>query len=766
MKYSKLLLLIFSVLTLSGQAVAQQKPACGMPDNVLENPANEAAYNRFREKMEPIARAYMQSQVSMNKTSENPNKPKFIIPCVVHVCFNEAKDSLSFEQVYSQFVALNNDFRRIPGTRGFSGGADTEIEFNLATIDEKGNPFNGIVYHKLDPKWVDMNQGDDIEFKTKIAPGFNPRNYFNIWLVKSIKDDGGLGELAGYAQFPDPEVYTRMGKVERSDGVVCINSDFGTTGTSGSYSSTMSHEIGHWLWLYHTFQGGCPSAGQACNREGDRICDTPPVVALQFKNPFIRLNTCSETPVDRPDNPRNYMDYTSPDEAVNVFTQGQKEVFFQTLLNKEWPWRYNLWQPQNITKTGTGSKSKPTASFWAEPRVVFTNTPVKFMDYSIGSPTSWRWEFPGGTPETSTDPAPVVTYSQPGKYEVKLVIQNESTWGIDSIIRSEFITVYAPKVVKLTPTTTFMEDFSMPANQFPPDGWIIDNPDEHIRGGSTWTITKRLNSYARGGDQGVARLNFFTYSHYNQKDGLILPAFDLSELTTPSLRFDFSYSPIVYTKTHRVVNGIETPIVPVNGRSNELLELAIGTTYNDTLEILASTDNGITWESLWKKGGRDLMTVRQAMRSTRLGEGGDFSSPTAQEWDSTGIDLNKFAGKTNVMLKFETTSGYGNNLYLDRIRIRNKAWVSAQEQFSMDHFKVFPNPTRESALISFESDRNIGVSYNLSDIQGRKIYSHPTQTFGNGKHELTVDLNDLPAGIYVLTIQSGDQFITRKLVKY
>lgn len=765
MKYSKLLLLIFSVLTISGQAVAQQKPACGMPDNILENPANEASYNRFREKMEPIARAYMQSQVSMNKTSENPNKSKFIIPCVVHVCFSEPKDSINFEQVYSQFVSLNNDFRRIPGTRGFSGGADSEIEFNLATVDEKGNPFNGIVYHKLDPKWVELNQADDVEFKTKIATGFNPRNYFNIWLVSKIKDDGGLGELAGYAQFPDPMVYTIMGKVERTDGVVCLNSDFGTTGTSGAYSSTMSHEIGHWISLYHTFQGGCPGSGQACNREGDRICDTPPAAALQFKNPFVRLNTCSETPIDRPDNPRNYMDYTSPDEATNVFTQGQKELFFQTLLNKEWPWRYNLWQPQNITKTGTGSKSKPTASFWAEPRVVCTNAPVKFTDYSIGSPTAWRWEFPGGTPATSTDPAPVVSYAQPGKYEVKLVVQNESSWGTDSIVRTEFINVFAPEVIKLTPSTTFIEDFNMPANQFPPQGWIIDNPDELTRG-NTWAISKRLNSFNRGGDQGIVRMNFFSYSHYNQKDGLILPTFDFSQLTTPSLRFDYAYSPIVYTKTHKLVNGVETPIVPVNGRTSELLELAIATTYNDSLEILASTDCGVSWESVWKKGGRDLMTVRQAMRSTRLGEGGDFSSPTAQEWDSTGVDLNKFVGKTNVMLKFETISGYGNNLYIDRIRIRNKAWVSAQEQFAMDHFKVYPNPTRESASITFESDRNITVGYTLADIQGRSLYSYPTQAFGSGKHELSVDLNDLPTGIYVLTVQSGDQLITRKLVKY
>ncbi|HEV8507119.1 MAG TPA: PKD domain-containing protein, partial [Chitinophagaceae bacterium] len=70
---------------------------------------------------------------------------------------------------------------------------------------------------------------------------------------------------------------------------------------------------------------------------------------------------------------------------------------------------------------------------------------VTFTDQSTGSPTSWSWDFGNG--QLSTMQNPVVTYTQPGTYTVRLVVKNES--GIDDEIKTDYITVFA------TPTPSF-----------------------------------------------------------------------------------------------------------------------------------------------------------------------------------------------------------------------------------------------------------------------------------------------------------------------
>ncbi len=75
---------------------------------------------------------------------------------------------------------------------------------------------------------------------------------------------------------------------------------------------------------------------------------------------------------------------------------------------------------------------------------------VQFSDNSFSNPTSWLWTFPGGTPSTSTDQNPIVTYNNAGTYNhVTLKVQN--AFGSDSIIKLNYISV-SPQII---PTITF-----------------------------------------------------------------------------------------------------------------------------------------------------------------------------------------------------------------------------------------------------------------------------------------------------------------------
>ena len=80
-----------------------------------------------------------------------------------------------------------------------------------------------------------------------------------------------------------------------------------------------------------------------------------------------------------------------------------------------------------------------TVDFVADVTTVTSGDEVTFTDQSTGSPISWTWNFPGGTPNTSQDQNPLVTYSVPGTYAVTLTAANAS--NDDTQTKTDYITV-------------------------------------------------------------------------------------------------------------------------------------------------------------------------------------------------------------------------------------------------------------------------------------------------------------------------------------
>jgi hypothetical protein len=231
------------------------------------------------------------------------------IPVVVHVVWNNATQNISQAQIDSQIDVLNRDFRAANTDLGFVPApfsglvADSRIEFYLADEDPNGNPTTGVTRTQT----AAASFGTDDRVKSSATGGIDPwpaDRYLNMWVCQLG------GGLLGYAQFP--------GGPADTDGVVILHSGFGTNGTAAApfdLGRTATHEIGHYLNLFHIWGDD----GTGCSGS-DEVADTPNQGGPNFGVPTFPKTSCSNGP--NGDLFVNYMDYTD-DRGMVMFTKDQ-----------------------------------------------------------------------------------------------------------------------------------------------------------------------------------------------------------------------------------------------------------------------------------------------------------------------------------------------------------------------------------------------------------------------------------------------------------
>jgi hypothetical protein len=248
----------------------------------------------------------------------DPNGGLYRIPVVVHVITRtNGTGYISDAMVQSQIDVLNEDFQALPGSLG-SPGTDCALEFYLATTDPDGNSTSGIT-RSTSNSWYN----DHGNYKNALS--WDTNKYLNMYTNTA-------GGYLGYAYIPNG------GGVVGSnlDGVVINWQAFGRNSPMSPYhlGRTTTHEVGHYLGLFHTFQGGCASAS-GCNSNGDLICDTNPESGPNYSGCWS--SSCGST-----DPVKNYMDY-SEDLCMDNFTPYQARRMRCTTFN----WRFNLWAWDN-----------------------------------------------------------------------------------------------------------------------------------------------------------------------------------------------------------------------------------------------------------------------------------------------------------------------------------------------------------------------------------------------------------------------------------
>ena len=205
------------------------------------------------------------------------------VPVYVHVITSSSEaGAITDAQIRKQIDVLNDANQ----SAGFS--------FTLAGVDTVAND-----------SWYTMSPGSPEEAEAKNALRQGGASALNIY---TANPGGGL---LGWATFPSD--YARS---PRADGVVVLFSSLpGGSAVPYHLGDTATHEVGHWLGLYHTFQGGCNET------RGDLVSDTAAEKSPAFGCPLNR-DTCSGKKNAGPDPIKNFMDYTD-DACMDHFTSGQ-----------------------------------------------------------------------------------------------------------------------------------------------------------------------------------------------------------------------------------------------------------------------------------------------------------------------------------------------------------------------------------------------------------------------------------------------------------
>ena len=601
------------------------------------------------------------------------------------------------------------------------------FRFRLAKLDPSGNCTTGITRHYSPESATGTPNVLGVAY-------WPPNKYLNIWVVDNISA-GALAYTFGGMNCAGP------------DGIVVRSSSVGPNSSCASNycQRTLTHEVGHYFGLFHTW-GLLSAPGQPANcADDDGIADTPNTIGYrQSANGACdtSFGTCLDAGGQRIiANVQNFMDYA---DCLTMFTLGQKAVMRAAVASN--PCRQNLVSAANLLATGTNDgyvsvPCAPIASFRAADTTVCVNAAVRLRDYSYnataaGGALTYTWACPGGTPATATGPAPTVRYAAPGFYSITETVTNAV--GSGSATRTHLLRVDGPGA---GPAAPYAESFEQAAN-FPnlqpaPSllNWLTYNINGSVSGTAFANWQVRSNAVAADG------------AAYATVFGAQVPAGTVSTAITPNI--DLSGS------------GAQ-PVLRFSRAFRSRLD-ATGAASDSELRIAFSADCGQSWSA-------PVVFNAAALSTQGPPAPGYFIPASVADWQDLAVPIPApYAGSATFKVRFQFVNASNlntrTNFYFDNLRVSGLLGTHAARA-ARRGISVYPNPATEQTAVRLTLTAPTAVQLRLTDVLGREVLDLPAKTYPAGSPDISLNLAEraLPAGVYVLRVGLDGEWYNSKIV--
>lgn len=713
MNIDRVLLVLF--VCVCSNIFAQEK--CGSMD-LLSNWLNEQPAHSLKQFKTDLYK-------NLSNTSAFKSEEVLTISCVVHVVYRRTSENIPDDQIYDAFNVLNEDFNLKNNLENVfeefkDKAANAEIEFCLANIDPQGNPTTGVNRVSTEiTDFADNYSENKIKYTDKGGVDAWPTSeYLNIW-VGNISNNG----LLGYAQFPN-------GGNRETDGIVVDDRSFGRARSDDIIrdDGTTSHEVGHWLGLFHIWGDDCSEDDNGvttCSCDGsDNINDTN-----NSKGPAngckVESRSCGTS-----DMIQNFMDYSN---CSSFFTAGQVDVmrsFFEPggyrrslvtsskcadLLNDDIA----------ITELVFPAGGEIVCTEKFRPVVKFANNgsdTLKQATFKITINDNKKFLFNWEGEMLFADYATIEMDEIDGNIGgQKITVTVESVNGNtddnagNSKVENDFqVKIY--KGAKLPFEDDFEIDFV--GNPFNPEKWSVEED-----GNAATFFTSNKTSHF--GTQ-CLQLSNFSVNEAGLESELISTFLNIASFTEPKLKF-----------YHASATKKETG--------------------DDQFLVLFTTDCGVHFDTLFNSRGLELATASKT---------DEAFIPVSSNWRKTIIDLEPFKDEAFANIHFKFISGLGNNFYLDDINIFGKTPVEVgiEDNSILKEILLYPNPANQYLNVCLPEElQTEQLQLLLYNTAGQQV-TKAAQYQNNSIHKL--DINVLNPGIYYLKITSVNKItLLKKIIK-
>jgi PKD repeat protein len=272
---------------------------------------------------------------------------------------------------------------------------------------------------------------------------------------------------------------------------------------------------------------------------------------------------------------------------------------------------------------------------------------------------------------------------QTGSFDVSLTVTNAV--GSNTITKSGYVTVSSVNAEIEGPYFQDFESEAFPTfDNSPEQNWLMSESDDDAWERTTNASSPDLSPINNGQNEASFRIRSLAFTEPGEIHSLITPGMDLSNINAPAR----AYFDLAYAKR--------------TGNTNDLLE------------IFVSDDCGRTWTRRWDRECNDEIDDL----TTNGGGNVVFPyTPSDAHWEQQSVNINNYAGRSNVSLKFEFSGDGGNWLYIDNFVVCETANLGLTDG-AFSALNIYPNPSKGDATIEFSLYKKSNIDITLSNLHG------------------------------------------------